>query len=97
MNRKARQSGEQYVQVVHYGSHAVTSPEFPDESVNQGSGSRLSEYTVLYFSVISHCSRVVHNGSLFIKGHPSSRSGDSLQPGLRIGEVWFSLFMNHCL
>ena len=41
--------------------------------------------TVLYFSVISLCSRVVHNGSLFIKGHPSSRSGDSLQPGLRIG------------
>ena len=22
------------------------------------------------------------------------RSGDSLQPGLRIGEVWFSLFVN---
>eukprot|EP01043_Picozoa_sp_COSAG02_P036294 COSAG02_NODE_2649_length_8330_cov_8.513605_2_plen_86_part_00 len=73
MNRKARQSGEQYVQVVHYGSHAVTSPEFPNESVNQSSGSRLSEYCTVFlsdFSVLKSCSDV-HNGSLFIKGHPS--------------------------
>ncbi len=65
MNKKARQSGEQYVEVVHYGSHAVTSPQFPNESVNQSSGSRLFEYCAGFLGEFSTCSRVVHNGSLF--------------------------------
>ncbi len=71
MNRKARQSGEQYVQVVHYGSQAVTSPEFPNESVNQSSGSRLSEYCTVFlseFSVLKSCSQwvIVHQWSPFL-------------------------------
>jgi hypothetical protein len=40
--------------------------------------------TVLYFSVVSLCSRFVHNGSLFIKGHPSStRAAASCTPARR--------------